>query len=110
MELVHDFLKRAFSESLHAKRILSLANGTSSRPYPAWFVKPFRSVNMMAIEPISALSRMEGQLDIAAEIAQPDGEMCVLGPGTARHVKFQGEVAAQSTKTFDPGRLLCPSQ
>ena len=30
---------------------------------------------MMAIEPISALSRMEGQLDIAAEIAQPDGEM-----------------------------------
>ena len=32
----------------------------------------------------------------------PGGEMCVLGPGTARHVKFQGEVAAQSTKTFDP--------
>ena len=28
MELVHDFLKRAFSGSLHAKRILSLANGT----------------------------------------------------------------------------------
>ncbi len=27
MELVHDFLKRAFSGSLHAKRILSLANG-----------------------------------------------------------------------------------
>src|SRR5271167_4435162 len=27
-ELVHDFLKRAFSGSLHAKRILSLANGT----------------------------------------------------------------------------------
>jgi len=28
MELVHDFLKRAFSGSLHAKRILSVANGT----------------------------------------------------------------------------------
>src|SRR5271157_4899374 len=28
MELVYDFLKRAFSGSLHAKRILSLANGT----------------------------------------------------------------------------------
>ena len=28
MELVHDFLKRTFSGSLHAKRILSLANGT----------------------------------------------------------------------------------
>jgi hypothetical protein len=28
MELIHDFLKRAFSGSLHAKRILSLANGT----------------------------------------------------------------------------------
>ncbi len=28
MELVHDFLKRAFSGSLHAKRIVSLANGT----------------------------------------------------------------------------------
>ena len=28
MELVHDSLKRAFSGSLHAKRILSLANGT----------------------------------------------------------------------------------
>jgi FkbM family methyltransferase len=28
MELVHDFLKRKFSGSLHAKRILSLANGT----------------------------------------------------------------------------------
>jgi hypothetical protein len=27
MELVHDFLKRAFSGSLHARRILSLANG-----------------------------------------------------------------------------------
>jgi hypothetical protein len=28
MVLVHDFLKRAFSGSLHAKRILSLADGT----------------------------------------------------------------------------------
>jgi len=28
MELVHDFLKRTFSESLNARRILSLANGT----------------------------------------------------------------------------------
>ena len=28
MGLVHDFLKRTFSRSLHAKRILSLANGT----------------------------------------------------------------------------------
>ena len=26
--LVHEFLKRTFSGSLHAKRILSLANGT----------------------------------------------------------------------------------
>src|SRR5271166_5092539 len=31
----------------------------------------------------------------------PDGEMCVLGQGSARHVKFQGEVAAQSAKAFD---------
>ena len=31
----------------------------------------------------------------------PDGEMCLLGPGTARHVKFQAEVAARSAKTFD---------
>src|SRR5271166_5598804 len=31
----------------------------------------------------------------------PDGEMCVLGQGSARHVKFQGEVAAWSAKAFD---------
>ena len=31
----------------------------------------------------------------------PDGEMCMLGPGSARHIKFQGEVAARSAKTFD---------
>jgi class 3 adenylate cyclase len=31
----------------------------------------------------------------------PDGEMCMLGPGTARHVKFQAEVAAGSTKSFE---------
>jgi hypothetical protein len=31
----------------------------------------------------------------------PDGEMCMLGPGSARHIKFQGEVAAQSAKAFD---------
>ena len=31
----------------------------------------------------------------------PDGEMCVLGQGSARHVKFQGDVAAQSAGTFD---------
>jgi hypothetical protein len=31
----------------------------------------------------------------------PDGEMCLLGQGSARHVKFQGEVAAQSARTFD---------
>ncbi len=31
----------------------------------------------------------------------PDGEMCVLGQGSARHVKCQGEVAAQSARTFD---------
>jgi hypothetical protein len=31
----------------------------------------------------------------------PDGEMCMLGQGSARHIKFQGEVAAQSAKTFD---------
>jgi class 3 adenylate cyclase len=29
-----------------------------------------------------------------------DGEMCMLGPGSARHIKFQGEVAARSAKTF----------
>jgi class 3 adenylate cyclase len=31
----------------------------------------------------------------------PDGEMCMLGQGSARHIKFQGEVAVQSTKTFE---------
>jgi Family of unknown function (DUF5939)/Adenylate and Guanylate cyclase catalytic domain/Polyketide cyclase / dehydrase and lipid transport len=31
----------------------------------------------------------------------PDGEMCMLGQGSARHIKFQGEVAARSAKTFD---------
>jgi class 3 adenylate cyclase len=31
----------------------------------------------------------------------PGGEMCMLGPGSARHIKFQGEVAAQSAKAFD---------
>jgi class 3 adenylate cyclase len=31
----------------------------------------------------------------------PDGEMCMLGQGSARHIKFQGEVAAQSAKTFE---------
>ena len=31
----------------------------------------------------------------------PDGELCVLGQGTARHVKFQAEVAARSTKGSD---------
>ena len=31
----------------------------------------------------------------------PDGELCLLGPGTARHVKFQAEVAARSAKSFD---------
>jgi class 3 adenylate cyclase len=31
----------------------------------------------------------------------PDGELCMLGQGTARHVKFQAEVAAQSAKSFD---------
>jgi class 3 adenylate cyclase len=30
----------------------------------------------------------------------PDGEMCLLGPGTVQHVKFQGEVVAQSAKSF----------
>jgi class 3 adenylate cyclase len=33
--------------------------------------------------------------------ALPDGEMCLLGQGSARHIKFQGEVAARSAKTFD---------
>ena len=31
----------------------------------------------------------------------PDGEMCMLGQGSARHIKFQGEVAARSAQTFD---------
>ena len=31
----------------------------------------------------------------------PDGELCLLGPGTARHIRFQAEVAARSAKTFD---------
>jgi class 3 adenylate cyclase len=31
----------------------------------------------------------------------PDGEMCMLGQGSARHIKFQGEVAAQSVAAFD---------
>ena len=31
----------------------------------------------------------------------PDGEMCMLGQGSARHIKFQGEVAGRSAKTFE---------
>ena len=31
----------------------------------------------------------------------PDGEMCLLGQGSARHIKFQGEVAARSAKSFE---------
>ena len=31
----------------------------------------------------------------------PDGEMCMLGPGVARHIKFQAEVAAGSAKSFE---------
>jgi hypothetical protein len=31
----------------------------------------------------------------------PDGERCLLGQGSARHIKFQGEVAARSAKSFD---------
>jgi class 3 adenylate cyclase len=31
----------------------------------------------------------------------PDGEMCMLGPGLARHIKFQAEVAAGSAKSFE---------
>ena len=31
----------------------------------------------------------------------PDGEMCMLGQGSARHIKFQGEVAAQSATAFE---------
>jgi class 3 adenylate cyclase len=30
----------------------------------------------------------------------PKGELCLLGQGTTPHVKFQGEVAARSTKNF----------
>ena len=29
----------------------------------------------------------------------PDGEMCMLGQGSQRHIKFQGEVAARSSPT-----------
>jgi class 3 adenylate cyclase len=32
---------------------------------------------------------------------QSDGEMCLLGQGASRHVKFQAEVAAQSARIFD---------
>ena len=31
----------------------------------------------------------------------PDGEMCMLGQGTARHIKFQAEVAAGLAKSFE---------
>src|SRR5271166_833022 len=31
----------------------------------------------------------------------PDGEMCMLGQSSVRHIKFQGEVAARSAKAFD---------
>ena len=31
----------------------------------------------------------------------PDGEMCMLGQSSVRHIKFQGEVAAGSAETFD---------
>jgi class 3 adenylate cyclase len=31
----------------------------------------------------------------------PEGEFCLLGPGSAPHVKFQTEVAARSSKTYD---------
>ena len=31
----------------------------------------------------------------------PEGEMCLLGQGSARHIKFQGEVAARTAKSFD---------
>jgi hypothetical protein len=39
---------------------------------------------------------------------QSDGEMCMLGPGSARHVKFQGEVAARSAKSFELALALGP--
>ena len=31
----------------------------------------------------------------------PEGEFCLLGPGSAPHVKFQAEVAARSSKTYN---------
>lgn len=31
----------------------------------------------------------------------PEGEFCLLGPGSAPHVKFQAQVAARSSKTYD---------
>ena len=31
----------------------------------------------------------------------PGGELCMLGPGVARHIKFQAEVAAGSAKSFE---------
>ncbi len=31
----------------------------------------------------------------------PEGEFCLLGPGSAPHVKFQAEVAARSSRTYD---------
>jgi len=31
----------------------------------------------------------------------PEGELCLLGPGSTPHVKFQAEVAAQSSARFD---------
>jgi len=31
----------------------------------------------------------------------PEGEFCLLGPGSAPHVKFQAEVAARSSRTYE---------
>lgn len=31
----------------------------------------------------------------------PEGEFCLLGPGSAPHVKFQAQVAARSNRTYD---------
>jgi class 3 adenylate cyclase len=31
----------------------------------------------------------------------PEGEFCLLGPGSTPHVKFQAQVAARSNKTYD---------
>jgi class 3 adenylate cyclase len=31
----------------------------------------------------------------------PEGEFCLLGPGSTPHVKFQAEVAARSSRTYD---------